>query len=341
MKTGIFASLALCTAMFGGVASAEAIRISYQPSLYWALPYYVATEKEWWAEVGLEPEFVTFPAGAPQVAAAQAKDWDVGATGSVPAILGASRFGLKAIGISNDESRTNALMAPKGDIEAVKADPSQIKSIVITTNSTADYTARACLQKWGVDPKGVEFVNLAQAQIITAVISGSARFAGVWAPNTYTLQERADYDYLCSGADADAIVPGSLVVRADYAAENPEAVQKYLAVYLKAIRWIKANPDEAQQMLTDFYSEGGVEISEAGAKAEFELRPTFTLEEQVALMARDAGASKVDGWMTQIAEFMTSVGTIPQAPDAASYIDPAYMQGLAENAELVAFVNAD
>lgn len=150
MKTGISAAVAL--ALAGGIAHAEAITVSYQPSLYWALPFHVATEKGWWAQVGLEPSFVTFPAGAPQIAAAQARDWDVGGTGSVPAILGASRFGLKTIGLTNDESRTNAIMAPADEIEAVKADPAQITSLLLTTNSTVDYTARACLDSWGRIP---------------------------------------------------------------------------------------------------------------------------------------------------------------------------------------------
>src|SRR5215831_16027508 len=78
--------------------AADPIKVSYQPAVYWALPYYVATEMKFWAEAGLEPEFSTFPAGAPQVAAAQAKSWDVGGTGSVPAVLGAARFGLITIG---------------------------------------------------------------------------------------------------------------------------------------------------------------------------------------------------------------------------------------------------
>ena len=88
----------------------EPIKVSYQPAVYWALPFYVATEKKFWAEAGLVPEFSTFPAGAPQVAAAQAKSWDVGGTGSVPAVLGAARFGLLTIGITNDESKANVLM---------------------------------------------------------------------------------------------------------------------------------------------------------------------------------------------------------------------------------------
>ena len=36
------------------------IGVSYQPAVYWAVPYYIATEKGWWKEVGLDPKFTTF-----------------------------------------------------------------------------------------------------------------------------------------------------------------------------------------------------------------------------------------------------------------------------------------
>lgn len=319
----------------------EPINISYQPALYWALPFYVATEKGWWAEVGLEPSFTTFPAGAPQIAAAQAEDWDVGGTGSVPAVLGAARFGLLTIGITNDESAANTLMARSDVIEGLKADPSSIsgQNILITTNSTADYAARACLAMWGVDSSSVQFVNLGQAQIISAITSNNGSIAGVWAPNTYTLEERGDSQYLCSGADADATVPGALIVRPDYAEENPENVAKFLAVYLRGWAWAGENPDEARSMLRDFYGEGGVEISDRAIEQEFELRPTFLLEEQIDILSRDGGESDVDSWLGNIGSFMTDVGTIPENPAVADYIAPEYMQMVLDDPELAEFAN--
>ena len=62
-KTTVAAAIGL-SLIFGsvGVAQAQAltpIKISYQPSLYWALPFHIATEKGWWKEVGLAPEFST------------------------------------------------------------------------------------------------------------------------------------------------------------------------------------------------------------------------------------------------------------------------------------------
>ena len=85
-------ALIAATLIAGGAAQAQPalaeIKVSYQPALYWALPFFVATEKNWWAEVGLKPVFSTFPAGVPQIAAVASKSWDVGGTGSVPAVLG-------------------------------------------------------------------------------------------------------------------------------------------------------------------------------------------------------------------------------------------------------------
>jgi ABC-type nitrate/sulfonate/bicarbonate transport system substrate-binding protein len=339
MKKLLAAAMAVVT--LSGAASAQTtkIKVSYQPALYWALPFYVATEKGWWKEAGLEPEFSTFPAGAPQVAAAQAKSWDVGGTGSVPAVLGAARSGLVTIGILNDESKTNALMVRGDKFEALQKNPAALKGqkILTTTNSTVHYAALNCLTKFGLSATDVEFVNLGQAQIISALASNNGDVAGVWAPNTYTLEEKVGAKYLCSGADAGAIVPGALVVRAEYVKENPKEVAKFLAVYLRGWAWAKANPAEARAMLKTFYAAGGVEISDKAVNSEFDLRPVFNLDEQIGIMDRTAGASKVDQWLGNIGTFMASVGTLQTAPDVKSYVDDAPMKAVKADPTLAAF----
>jgi ABC-type nitrate/sulfonate/bicarbonate transport system substrate-binding protein len=230
-------------------------------------------------------------------------------------------------------------MATAEEAEKLRADPAGIagQSVLLTTNSTADYAVRACLAKWSIKPTDVTFVNLQQAQIITAIISGNGALAGVWAPNTYTLGEKAGAETLCTGADAGATVPGALVVRPDFAKEHPDDVVKFLAVFLRGVAWEKAHHEEAVDLLMDFYSEGGIEISDKAAESEFELRPTFTLDEQLALLDRAAGPSKVDGWLDSIAAFMGEVGTLPVVPEAASFVDPSFMKKVADDPELSAF----
>jgi ABC-type nitrate/sulfonate/bicarbonate transport system substrate-binding protein len=337
--TIVLAILAGSSALSPQASAQTAIGVSYQPSLYWALPFHYATVKGWWKEVGLTPTFSTFPAGAPQIAASAAKSWDVGGVGSVPAVLGAVRFNILTIGITNDESKANAMLVRGDKFDAIKANPQLLKGqrLLLTTNSTVDYAARKCLTKFGLAQNDMQFVNLGQAQIITAVTSNNGDIAGVWAPNTYTLEERADAKYLCSGADAGAVVPGALVVRADFAKEHPDDVAKFLAVFLRGWSWAKANPAEARSLALEFYKQGGLEASAEAMDKEFALRPTFGLDEQLKLMSRANGASTVDGWFFEIGKFLTEVGTVPSNPDPKTYIASDFMARVAADPKLRAF----
>ena len=115
------------------------IRVSYQPATYWSLPFLVATEQGFWAQEGLKPELSPFPSGAPQVDARAQEAWDVGGMGSVPAVLGASRYGLLTIGITNDESMANAVMV-RDDAAATwlrrPARDLRRKTVMVTRSST-------------------------------------------------------------------------------------------------------------------------------------------------------------------------------------------------------------
>ena len=329
----------------GGATQAQPalaeIKVSYQPALYWALPFFVASEKNWWAEVGLKPVFSTFPAGVPQIAAAASKSWDVGGTGSVPAVLGHVRFGIKTIGVTNDESAGNALLARKDVAEKIAKDPQSMKgqTIVLTANSTGDYAVQSCLKKYGLAKADVTIKNMGQAEIISAMSSNNADLGGLWAPNIYTLEEKAGAKLLCSGKDGGVVIPGALIARGEYAEQNPENVAKFLAVYLRAWKWMGAHKPEAIAMMKKFYEQGGVSISDASMKKEFDTRPTFDLATQLSRMDRARGNSDIDVWFSQIAIFMRGTGAIQTIPQSGDYITDAFMKRVQADPKLREFAN--
>ena len=314
------------------------IKISYQPALYWALPFYIAAEKGWYAEVGLKPIFSTFPAGVPQIAASASKSWDVGGAGSVPAVLGAARYNLLTIGITNDESYGNALLATAKTADGFVKNPASIKgqTIVLTANSTGDYAVQSCLSKWGLKKADVTIKSMGQAEIISAMSSGNADLGGLWAPNIYTMEEKSGAKLICSGRDAGAIVPGALIVRADYAKEQPQNVAKFLAVYLRAWKWMNAHQPEAIALMKTFYEQGGVTISAASMKKEFDTRPTFDLAQQLRIM-RSGG--DVDAWLTKIGEFMKANGTFAEAPAVNKFVTDEYLRMVDADPKLKEFAN--
>ena len=313
--------------------------MSYQPALYWSLPYYVASEKGWWKEVGLEPQFSTFPSGAPQMAAAGSKSWDVGGTGSAPATLGAQRFDILTIGITNDESTGNALMTRKGETEAVRKNPGELKGkqMLLTTNSTGEYAALACLAKWGLGPKDMQTGEPESAGDHIGIRDRHRRAGGVWAPNIYTLEERTGAQLICSGKDAGVTIPGALVVRRAYAEQNPDKVAAYLAVYLRAIAWEKAHRDETIKLMKEFYQKTGVNLPEKYLAREIDTRPTFTLDEQIKLFNRAGGKSDVDKWFTKLGEYLKSTGTLQEAPDPRNFATDAYLKRVVADPKLQAF----
>ncbi len=324
----------------GGPAAAQTpINVSYQPALYWSVPYYIASERGFWQEAGLKPSFTTFPSGAPQVAAAGSKSWDVGGMGSAPAVLGAARFNLLTIGITNDESSGNLIMARDREADAILKDPASLKGkqLLLTTNSTGEYAALACLKKLGLARADMQVVNLGQAEIISAFTAGNGTLAGVWAPNNYTLEQRTGARTICTGKDAGTIIPGTLVVRADFAKEHPDLVARYLAVYLRAIAWEKAHPKETVEYMKKFYAQGGVTLPDKYLQVEIDTRPTFVLAEQLRLLDRSRGASTADTWYAALGEYLKSTGTLARVPDTKSFITDEYLKLVERDPKLKAF----
>lgn len=338
----IAASVLTCAAAGISAQELKEVRISSQPALLGSVPFLLAEEKGWWKELGLKVTITNFPAGAPQIAAS--KSWDVGYTGSVPAVLGAARFNLHTIAFSDDQSATNAIYVRGANADAIIKNPASLKggTIFLTGNSTVDLAVRSCLQKFKLAKGDVTLRSMGQAEILAAMSSNNADAGGLWAPNTYTAEEKAGAKYLCSGKDTGTMIPGNLVVRADWAKENPQLVARFLAVYLRAQRTLAANRKDALAMMKKHYEAGGVNISEAAMNKEFDTRPMFDLAGQLAMFNRGAQPSRGDSAMNAIAGFMKEVGSLradEALPDPKSYVSDEYLKLVDRDPQLKAFAN--
>jgi NitT/TauT family transport system substrate-binding protein len=92
-------------------------------------------------------------------------------------------------------------------------------------------------------------------------------------------------------------------------------------------------------MMKKFYEQGGVTISEASMKKEFDTRPVHDLAGQLRVMNRASGASQVDGWMTKIGEFMKGTGAIAEPPPVKGYVTDDFMRMVDRDPKLKEFAN--
>jgi ABC-type nitrate/sulfonate/bicarbonate transport system substrate-binding protein len=337
------ATTTLCLAAAQSIAQTP-IRISTQPALYFTLPLHVATANGYWKDAGLSPTFLPFAAGVPQIKANS--DWDLGLTGTIPALIGAKDFNLITIGIVDDQSKTNALMARKEFVDKVRAEKQIPKGtrFALSLNSSADYAAQTCLALWGGNTKtDMVYKGATQAEAIQAGASGEAEVVGLWAPNMYTMQEKHGFVPLCTAKDFSPGVFGAVVANRAYATANPQLVSKFLAVLLRSITWMKNNPGKAQELLIATASKEGITISPAAAKSDVDLRPIFDLKQQLQVMGADSGNvndSIVGKSFYSINVFLNEGKTGTRTMRPASFVDVSYLKRVSDDPDLRTMASA-
>ncbi|MDR3413402.1 MAG: ABC transporter substrate-binding protein [Anaerolineaceae bacterium] len=317
------------------------IKISYQPALY-GVTIEIAKDKGWFQQIGLDPSFVIFPTGAPQIAAAAAGDWDVGTLGAPPAILGAARIGLLTIGIATAEGGANVLLARGNQIAQIKANPSMLKgkSILVPTNSTAEYAAWACIKSMGLSRNDVQWVNLSPPQLVSAFGSGSGALAAIFTPYAYTLEHVAGAQKLCSAKDVGLNLYSTIVVRADYAKAYPSAVARFLATYMRAVVWEKMHPQETEKYLQAFYDRNGVELGEPYLHTELTTdRQQYGLDQQIAAFNGSGSSSPIDTAFDQFEDFMIAKGSISNKLSPDTFISAKFLQQIKADPKLAAWAN--
>jgi NitT/TauT family transport system substrate-binding protein len=208
--------------------------------------------------------------------------------GSAPAVLGASRYGLLTIGITNDESMSNAVMV-RGDAAGMwlkrPARDLRRKTVMVTRSSTGEYVLLAYLKSLKLTEKDVKVVYMDQPAIVKAFAGKDGDVFVLWAPYLYDALARGG-KVLANGGTAGVTVPGALVAVPRFAREHP--------------RWFAES---------------------------FKTRRVWGIAGQLGLLARPQGQPSIaDGWFSEVGAYFTAAGALKANPDPKTYITDEYMK---------------
>lgn len=328
-------------------ANLPVIRVSHQPE-FESFDTYQAIQQGLDKKAGISLKMVFFDSGMPQIQALPANQWDVGATGGVPMLMAALRYNSYLIGIADDESYANVVMA-RADNPVFKhknangtygtADQVNGKTILTTTVSSGDYACSGYLGSLGLKNKDVNIMNLEQAQAVAAFDSGKGDFVALWAPFMYTGLQKG-WKVVASGNQVGANIPLVLIANKKFADEHPDLVVKFLDVYFQGIDTIRKEGTNLagpyQKFLTDW---GGVNISKEDAALDIKNHPVYDLKEQLKLFDNSNGSSPVQQWMQGIADFFTTQGKFTAAERdkvmKSQFINDKFLKMLAKEKGLV------
>lgn len=245
----------------------EQVTISVHPSGH-GLPAYLAQEKGWFEEEGLEVETLVYISAPPQMEAYASGAWEIGTTGFGGIILGVAKNDLKVIGVSIDDATVMGLWA-RNDSDLVSAGQDSAtgvygtaaewkgKEILLAQGTITDVLLTATLEKLGMKDSDVVRTNMDASTAYTAFNSGSGDMVQANA-SFYFNALNEDWTAVTTGEAMELFMPSAIIASDKIIKERPEVVEKFTRAYMKGVDWIKENPEEAAQMFVDFCDENGV-----------------------------------------------------------------------------------
>jgi len=245
-------------------ASDEVIKIGYWP-IAAGIPLYVALEKGFFKEVGLNVEGAKF-ASATQVAEAMISGRTHGsANGTASAALALAEiaspnlFKIICSNPSNHKLVLDEFVVPiDSPIKAI----SELKGMRVASGPGIQNTtlAKLILEKNGIkDPKIIE---LPIGQHVPALAAGQLDAVYTLEPTgtngrlkglTKVIDTGVISKYILGNADAPWF-GGTASVTTTFLKERPEDAKKYIAAYAKAVEFVRKNPEESRKSLDGFTS---------------------------------------------------------------------------------------
>jgi NitT/TauT family transport system substrate-binding protein len=210
-------------------------------------PLYLATERGYFAEQGISPQFVTFDSAAQAIPALSTGQLDIGAGALSAGLFNAINRGIDIRVVApQSENRGCAHsstwvlvrkdLADSGAIRTA-ADLRGRKIALSSTANSSEYLADVLLRQGNVQSTEVEYVPMAFGDMGAAFAGGKIDLAVGAEPTATSFVERGLASKWLCGAD---IIPNIqftfLFYSPQFADQHTDVAQRWMAAYLRAAR---------------------------------------------------------------------------------------------------------
>lgn len=240
VRTWVRAMLVLPVLLLAATAAAgDKIRIAYPTGMNGQIPL-VMEKAGIAANNGLDAEFVFFQYGPPMMEALASGHVDAVVTSMMPVTTFLSRQPNAAVVVAALGSSSHSLMVPK-DSTVRNVKELRGKRIAVSFNSDSHLDLLRLIRSAGMDPKtDVNLLNVQPNDLILTLTQGAAEAIVIRQPQVLKIEEQF-------GARAIHAWPFHFVsiVRAEYLAQQPEAVERYRTALRESIHYIATHKEQA------------------------------------------------------------------------------------------------
>lgn len=218
------------------------VKMGYVPVSIFA-PVFVAKEKGYFAEQGLDVSLEPFPGGSDPVVLTASGQLDLGIGGAGPAFWNAIAQGLPIKVIAPGHAEGNPVATPLM-ISKQSCESGAIKSITDLKGKKVSVNARGATEYWlsqalgtgGLTLDDIDLQTLAFPDAVAALASGAVDAAMVGEPLATKAEQDGIAVRLATNFPVQDVQPTVVFANQTFLTKNPDAAMGLVTAYLKASR---------------------------------------------------------------------------------------------------------
>lgn len=231
-------------------------------------PFYVAIEKGYFEDEGLNIKLTLTPGGDKVMTALLSNGADIGLVGSETSIYVAAQGARDpVINFAQLTQTDGTFLVSREKIDDFSWDDLKGKTFLgQRKGGMPQMVGEYVLKKHGIDPhKDLHLIqNIDFANITSAFASGTGEFVQLFEPQASIFEKEGRGYILASFGEESGRVPyTTFMAKESYIKENPKAIEKFTRAIYKAQQWVeKNNAKEIAKVIEPQFSDTNLEIIE-------------------------------------------------------------------------------
>lgn len=285
-------------------------------------PLYIALEKGFFKELGLNPDLKVFQTVAQAFPAFTAGQLDgVAPVTSEAVLLAAQGVDYKIVLVEDTSLGADVILA-RNSIESIE--DFKGKKIAVELGGIGHFFLLQVLAEAGLSEKDVELVNTPPDAAAAAYQAGNIEIAYSYSPfSDKAIEAQPDGRVIYSSKQMPTAIADIYAFRTDFIESNPEAVAAFVAGNMKGLEFLKTNREEGLTIMAN-----QLEITPEDLDQQLQGIQMPDLETNVEMLGNPNSDLYLLKPMENMARFLQEQGQIDSIPDLSTVIDPQFVNAL-------------
>ena len=310
MKKLLIALLFLSTLPFflscaGKQAPGKKVRLAYIQNDLHHLPAFVALDKGYYREEGLDVEITgAFKAGPEEMSAFSSHSLDAGYVGEAPIITAQANKVADVRIVAQANKEGSALVAAK-DSTVKNIGDLRGKVVAIPGHATIqDVLLRMALKRSGINPAELTIMVLKPPEMISALSSREIDAFIAWEPYPSKAVTGGTGKVILDSGSIWKDHPCCALIVDRVLMKNRDVVKRLIRAHLKAVRFIRDNEGEARNIGVKYTGMDEVTVREALKRIKFDPLPSRQDKKEFIEFLRELGYITIENSDNFIDELM-------------------------------------